>query len=91
MELKNWILLILLGAVWGSAFMFIKISADDFGPILLVNLRLLLAGLLFIPFLLQKKYLAHFKSHVSGILILLNYLITQSQRLDLEYLENQQD
>ena len=46
MELKNWILLILLGAVWGSAFMFIKISADDFGPILLVNLRLLLAGAL---------------------------------------------
>ena len=70
MELKNWILLILLGAVWGSAFMFIKISADDFGPILLVNLRLLLAGALFLPFLLRKKYLAYFKSHFSGILIL---------------------
>lgn len=70
MELKNWILLILLGAVWGSAFMFIKISADDFGPILLVNLRLLLAGALFLPFLLQKKYLAYFKSHFSGIFIL---------------------
>ena len=70
MELKNWILLILLGSVWGSAFMFIKISADDFGPILLVNLRLLLAGALFIPFLLQKKYLAHFKTHFSGIIIL---------------------
>jgi len=70
MELKNWILLILLGAVWGSAFMFIKISADDFGPILLVNLRLLLAGALFLPFLLRKKYLAHFKSHFPGILIL---------------------
>ena len=50
--------------------MFIKISADDFGPILLVNLRLLLAGALFLPFLLQKKYLAYFKSHFSGILIL---------------------
>jgi drug/metabolite transporter (DMT)-like permease len=70
MELKNWILLTLLGAVWGSAFMFIKISADDFGPILLVNLRLLLAGALFLPFLLQKKYLAYFKSHFFGILIL---------------------
>jgi drug/metabolite transporter (DMT)-like permease len=70
MELKNWILLILLGSVWGSAFMFIKISADDFGPILLVNLRLLLAGALFLPFLLRKKYLAHFKSHFPGILIL---------------------
>ena len=70
MELKNWILLILLGAVWGSAFMFIKISADDFGPILLVNLRLLLAGALFLPFLLRKKYFAYFKSHFPGIFIL---------------------
>ena len=70
MELKNWILLILLGSVWGSAFMFIKISSDDFGPILLVNLRLLLAGALFLPFLLQKKYLAYFKSHFPGIFIL---------------------
>ena len=70
MELKNWLLLILLGSVWGSAFMFIKISADDFGPILLVNLRLLLAGAMFLPFLLQKKYLAYFKSHFPGIFIL---------------------
>ena len=70
MQIKYWFLLIFLGSIWGSAFMFIKISADDFGPILLVNLRLLLAGALFLPFLLQKKYLAYFKSHFSGILIL---------------------
>ena len=70
MELKNWILLYCLGAIWGSAFMFIKVSAVDFGPILLVTLRLLLAGILFAPFLVQKKYLAHFKSHLPGILIL---------------------
>ena len=70
MELKNWILLYCLGAIWGSAFMFIKVSAVDFGPILLVTLRLLLAGILFAPFLVQKKYLAQFKSHLPGILIL---------------------
>jgi drug/metabolite transporter (DMT)-like permease len=70
MELKNWILLYCLGAIWGSAFMFIKISAVDFGPILLVTLRLLIAGMLFTPFLLQKRYLIHFKSHLPGILVL---------------------
>ncbi|MDA7851745.1 DMT family transporter [Gammaproteobacteria bacterium] len=70
MDIKNWILLYALGAIWGSAFMFIKVSAVDFGPIVLVTLRLLLAGLLFIPFLIQKKYLIHFKSHLPGILIL---------------------
>ena len=69
MDLKDWLLLIILGAVWGSAFMFIKVSAVDFGPILLVALRLLLAGLLFVPFLVQKKYRALFKSHFTGIMV----------------------
>jgi drug/metabolite transporter (DMT)-like permease len=70
MELKNWILLFALGSVWGSAFMFIKISTVDFGPILLVTLRLLLAGMLFLPFLIQKKYISHFRSLFPGIIIL---------------------
>ncbi len=70
MELKNWIILIALAAVWGSAFMFIKIAAPDFGPVALVNLRLLLAGTMFLPFLLQRKYLIHFKSYLPGILVL---------------------
>ena len=70
MELKNWILLIVLAAIWGSAFMFIKISTEDFGPNLLVALRLLLAGIIFTPFLLQKKNRIYFKSYLPGILIL---------------------
>ena len=56
MENKYWILITVLGAVWGSAFMFIKIATPELGPIALVNIRLAVAGLIFIPFLLQKKY-----------------------------------
>ncbi len=56
MESKDWFLLTALAAIWGSAFMFIKISAVDFGPILLVTLRLLIAGLVFMPLLLRQKY-----------------------------------
>ena len=70
METKDWFLLTLLAAIWGSAFMFIKISAVDFGPILLVTLRLLIAGLVFMPLLLRKKYRPLFKSHLPGILII---------------------
>ena len=70
MHIKDWITLILLAAVWGSAFMFIKIAAPDLGPVMLVTVRLYLAGLLFIPFLLQKKYLKLFKSHFISIFIL---------------------
>jgi drug/metabolite transporter (DMT)-like permease len=50
--------------------MFIKISAVDFGPILLVTLRLLIAGLVFMPLLLRRKYRLLFKSHLPGILII---------------------
>lgn len=70
MELKDWILLTALAAIWGSAFMFIKISAVDFGPILLVTLRLLIASLVFMPFLLRKKKRSLFKSYLPAILII---------------------
>jgi len=70
MENKYWILITILGAVWGSAFMFIKIATPELGPIALVNVRLAVAGLIFIPFLLQKKYLKHFKSNIKNILVL---------------------
>ena len=70
MESKDWFLLTALAAIWGSAFMFIKISAVDFGPILLVTLRLLIAGLVFMPLLLRKKYRLLFNSHLPGIIII---------------------
>lgn len=70
MELKDWILLTALAAIWGSAFMFIKISAVDFGPILLVTLRLLIAGLVFMPFLLRKKKRSLFRAYLPAILII---------------------
>ena len=70
METKYWILITILGAVWGSAFMFIKIATIELGPIALVNIRLGVAALIFIPFLLQKKYLNHFRSNLKHILVL---------------------
>ena len=57
MEFRYWFLLICLGALWGSAFMFIKIGTPDFGPIALVNSRLIIASFIFLPILLRKKYL----------------------------------
>ena len=70
MENKYWILITILGAVWGSAFMFIKIATPELGPIALVNIRLAVAGLIFIPFLLQQKYLKYFRSNLKNILVL---------------------
>tara|TARA_B100001057_G_scaffold56332_1_gene49927 strand:+ start:1485 stop:2366 length:882 start_codon:yes stop_codon:yes gene_type:complete len=57
MEFRYWILLIFLGAIWGSAFIFIKVATPEFGAIGLVQARLILASLIFLPVLLRKKYL----------------------------------
>ena len=70
MELKDWILLTALAAIWGSAFMFIKISAVVFGPILLVTLRLLIAGLVFMPVLLRDSKRHLFRPYLPAILII---------------------
>ena len=70
MELKDWILLTALAAIWGSAFMFIKISAVVFGPVLLVTLRLLIAGLVFMPVLLRDNKRHLFRPYLPAILII---------------------
>ncbi len=57
MEFKYWFTLIFLGAIWGSAFIFIKVAAPEFGAIGLVQARLTIASLVFLPILLQSKYL----------------------------------
>ena len=61
MEIRYWFLLILLGAIWGSAFIFIKIAAPEFGAIGLVQARLIIASIVFLPILLRKKYLSLIK------------------------------
>ena len=61
MELKYWLVLTFLGAIWGSAFIFIKIAAPEFGAIGLVQARLIIASPVFLPILFRKKYLSLLK------------------------------
>ena len=46
MKLKHWLVFLLLGAIWSSSFMWIKIAVQEVGPITLVAIRVLF-GLLF--------------------------------------------
>ena len=46
MKTKHWIVFILLGGIWSSSFMWIKIAVQEIGPITLVAFRALF-GLLF--------------------------------------------
>ncbi|MEM9716086.1 MAG: DMT family transporter [Pseudomonadota bacterium] len=44
--LLNWIALVTLALIWGSAFMFAKIALEDFGPKTLTSLRLVIGAVL---------------------------------------------
>src|SRR5262249_16949408 len=43
--------LVVLGGIWGASFLFMRVSAHDFGPLPLVEIRLALGALILVPFL----------------------------------------
>ncbi|MEM9767299.1 MAG: DMT family transporter, partial [Cyanobacteria bacterium P01_D01_bin.71] len=46
--------LLLLAALWGGSFLFMRIAAPELGPIWLIECRVLLAGLTLLPLLLRQ-------------------------------------
>jgi len=58
MKIKEWILFILLGIIWGSSFMWIRIAVNDVDPFTLVAFRLLfgLFGLVIALFYYQEPF-----------------------------------
>jgi drug/metabolite transporter (DMT)-like permease len=47
--------LLALGAIWGASFLFTRVAARDFGPFMLVELRLALGALVLLPFLWRAR------------------------------------
>ena len=77
MKLRNFCELLLLSAIWGSSFLFLRIASPAFGPIFLVEMRVLSGLLVLLPvFLVMRKY-QEFKLHWKMILLvsLLNMAI----------------
>jgi drug/metabolite transporter (DMT)-like permease len=58
MKIKEWILFIALGIIWGSSFMWIRIGVTDVGPFTLVAFRLLfgLLGLVVAMYYYKEPY-----------------------------------
>lgn len=54
--------LIILGAIWGSSFLFMRVAAKDFGAVPLVEMRLGLGALILLPFLWKAR--ASFKGAI---------------------------
>jgi drug/metabolite transporter (DMT)-like permease len=61
--------LILIAAIWGSSFLFIRMAVPDFGPIALSGLRTLAGGLLLLPLLFLQGKLGLLRAHWAGIVV----------------------
>ena len=55
MRIGDLLILFLLAGLWGASFLFMRISAPDFGPVPLVALRMTLAGVFLAPVFLRKE------------------------------------
>lgn len=73
MKITDIALLLVLAAIWGSSFIFMRATVEDFGPIFLITIRVAVAALALLGFLVIKRrfteFLAHWKSlFIIGIL-----------------------
>ncbi len=62
--------LIALSALWGASFLFMRIAAPEFGPIVLVEVRVFIAALFLLPIFLLRANVSDLKSHWKKLAIL---------------------
>ncbi|MBW8843865.1 MAG: DMT family transporter [Burkholderiales bacterium] len=61
--------LVLLAALWGASFLFMRLGVHEFGPIVLAAVRVGLASVMLIPLLASRGQLADLRTHWKGLLI----------------------
>ena len=68
MKLSEALLLLLLAAIWGGSFIFMRATVADFGPVFLITVRVGIASLCLLGFLFASKNLIEFKQHWKNLL-----------------------
>ncbi len=59
MQRRDWSLILVLGAIWGSSYMFIEIGLREMSPAVVVLLRLLLGAAVLVPIAWRRGALAN--------------------------------
>ena len=62
--------LLLLAAIWGSSFLFMRVAVVDFGPFALNLIRVGLAALILMPVFLKKDARQTFKKHWKSFMLI---------------------
>ena len=66
----DWLYIVMLSALWGSAFVFIKIAAPAIGAVGLVFSRLILASLLLGALFIRKEHFKMIKENIFPIILI---------------------
>ena len=74
LTVNNYFLLIILSAIWGSAFFAIKIGLESFSPITVASLRLSIASLLLLFFFYIQKKKIFFTAQIIYLLIIIGII-----------------
>ena len=70
MKPADWFAFVLLSALWGASFLFIRVAAPAFGPVFLMDVRVWLAGLSMLLFATITGKRISFRGRVKSFLFL---------------------
>ena len=70
MNIFNLLGLLLLAAVWGASFLFMRIAAPVLGPVLLIELRVSIAGLALLLLVIKLNLLAEIRRNLKPLFFL---------------------
>lgn len=74
MSLRNWIMLAVLGAIWGGSFLFAKVAVAEIPPFVLVFLRVSSACAVLLLVLWRQNLLGHLKPGLALPFLVMGFL-----------------
>ena len=69
MQVRDILSLLVLAAFWGASFLFLRVAAPEFGPIPLIAVRVAIAALFLLPFLVSRVGFGGFRRYWKPILV----------------------
>jgi drug/metabolite transporter (DMT)-like permease len=70
MDRRAWALLLILGAIWGASYLFIKIGVRDLSPAMVAWLRVILAALILVPLAMRQGGLPNLRGTLPVLALL---------------------
>src|SRR2546423_6775840 len=70
MDRRAWIMLLVLAALWGASYLFIKIALEDLSPAMVVFVRTVLGALVLAPIAARRGGLAQLRGIVLPVVAL---------------------